>query len=137
MWPSNRSYFLYRRFSEVLLMLYPTQQVFIGALRSFFIRSMILLSAEALTTGCRPDLRMMPSPPLSRVKLVSPSPPLYTVWSLSVQTTATVPQAVVTTFTFRLERASTFSGELLESCPRQPLVPPAIQASSQTGFNHF
>ncbi|KAG5383161.1 hypothetical protein IGI04_034631, partial [Brassica rapa subsp. trilocularis] len=39
----------------------------------------IFFIVEALTTSCRPDLRMTPSPPLSQVKLVSLSPPLYTV----------------------------------------------------------
>ncbi|KAF2533067.1 hypothetical protein F2Q70_00030204 [Brassica cretica] len=66
---------------------------------------------------------------LSRVSLVSP-PPFYMTRSLSFKTTTIVPQAVVTSFTFRLEKASSFSGELLDSSPRQPLVPVLCFASS-------
>ncbi|KAH0867841.1 hypothetical protein HID58_074863 [Brassica napus] len=66
---------------------------------------------------------------LSRVSLVSP-PPFYMTRSPSFKTTTIVPQAVVTSFTFQLEKASSFSGELLESSPQQPLVPVLCFASS-------
>ncbi|WZZ69749.1 hypothetical protein YC2023_081119 [Brassica napus] len=45
-------------------------------------------------------------------------------------TTTITPQAVVKTFTFRLERFSTFSGELLESSPRFLQVPVFCCSSS-------
>ncbi|KAF2552194.1 hypothetical protein F2Q68_00034678 [Brassica cretica] len=45
---------------------------------------------------------------LSRVSLVSP-PPFYMTRSPSFKTTTIVPQAVVTSFTFQLEKASSFS----------------------------
>ncbi|KAG2277125.1 hypothetical protein Bca52824_059680 [Brassica carinata] len=98
-----------------------THRVFTGVLRPLFFRSRISPSAEALTTSCR-LLHMTPLPPLSLVRLVSPSSPIYMARSPSVQATTITPQAVVTTFIFRLERLSTFSGELLESSPRLPPV---------------
>ncbi|KAF3542527.1 hypothetical protein DY000_02000468 [Brassica cretica] len=120
-----------------------THRVFTGVLRPLFFRSRISPSAEALTTSCR-LLHMTPLPPLSLVRLVSPSSPIYMARSPSVQATTITPQAVVTTFIFRLERLSTFSGELLESSPRLPPgvsmegqttpLPPTIQASSETWF---
>ncbi|CAF2284170.1 BnaA04g17000D [Brassica napus] len=68
--------------------------------------------------------------PLFRVRLVSLSSPLYMARSPSLQTTTLAPQAVVTNFTSRLERFSTFSGKLLESSPRLPQVPVLCYASS-------
>ena len=107
-----------------------THRVFTGVLRPLFFRSRISPSAEALTTSCR-LLHMTPLPPLSLVRLVSPSSPIYTARSPSVQATTIDPQAVVTTFIFRLERLSTFSGELLESSPRLPQVHVPYYASSK------
>ncbi|KAG2335135.1 hypothetical protein Bca52824_006315 [Brassica carinata] len=107
-----------------------THRVFTGVLRPLFFRSRISPPAEALTTNCR-LLHMTPLPPLSLVRLVSPSSPIYTARSPSVQATTIDPQAVVTTFIFRLERLSTFSGELLESSPRLPQVHVPYYASSK------
>ncbi|KAH0910529.1 hypothetical protein HID58_033850, partial [Brassica napus] len=85
-------------------------------------QSQDLMSAEALTKSYR-LLHMTPLPPLFRVRLVSPSYHLYVARSSSLQATTIAPQAAVTTSIFRLERFSTFSGELLESSPRLPQVP--------------
>ncbi|KAH0930006.1 LOW QUALITY PROTEIN: hypothetical protein HID58_015733 [Brassica napus] len=104
----------------------PTHRVFIGTLRPLFIRARILLGLnDELSTTTHDSVA-----PLFRVRLVSLSSPLYMARSPSLQTTTLAPQAVVTNFTSRLERFSTFSGKLLESSPRLPQVPVLCYASS-------
>ena len=54
-----------------------THRVFTGVLRPLLVRTRISSSAEALATSCRLVPRMNSLSSISRVRLLSPSPPLH------------------------------------------------------------